>query len=352
MYIQDVKLYGQQGFALTKKTNQENIRDRHWQLHQLDLSQSKILSSSFLDCDVLTPWNPDKIVGWSPDHPQLAYRVQTDINFNKQQKHWELRDAKLQTITFDAMGNPIVRHQIDWYGEQLLDNYLRGTNPRIYVSGNTLWLYMTIVKDRLSELLVKRYDIHNPVEPQYIGQYAMPLFYNSISCTRAKDGKPMAQLHMPVIDGISENEMWQLRQNIGYYASAKPFVINPKCMIAKTNSRDIQFNIFKCLPSETTSSPGHKRYWFQQDYTYRMSAIHRILPPQIDQWLYQDGMLFMLIRRPQYGMMVLDVRDPEDIKQVGYYYAPGEKLHRICGLADGRVALIGKKMHIFDPKTW
>ena len=180
----------------------------------------------------------------------------------------------------------------------------------------------------------------------------MPFLTESIPTIRAKDGKTMAQVQMPVINGISESELWQLWQAIGHFSQERPFVIKPDYIIGRRNYRSLKFTIFKRLPSQTIHTTQNTRYRFAMDHQFELPILHQLLPPQIDQWIYQDGMLFMLIRRPQYGMMVLDVRDPDNIKQVGYYYAPGEELHRICSLADGRVALIGTKLHLFDTKNW
>ncbi|MFA9480020.1 hypothetical protein ACERK3_17215 [Phycisphaerales bacterium AB-hyl4] len=68
--------------------------------------------------------------------------------------------------------------------------------------------------------------------------------------------------------------------------------------------------------------------------------------------LVHDDLLFVIVHEPQPGMIVFDLREPEQPRKLGHYAAPGELFMSLVATPDGKVILAGRDLHIFDPADW
>jgi hypothetical protein len=62
----------------------------------------------------------------------------------------------------------------------------------------------------------------------------------------------------------------------------------------------------------------------------------------------RDGLAYVVGLGPG-GLAVYDVSQPQQIRRVGHYAAPNERLQVIVPLLDGNILVGGNKLHIVAP---
>ena len=80
------------------------------------------------------------------------------------------------------------------------------------------------------------------------------------------------------------------------------------------------------------------------------TALERLAGFSPGQVFLRDGFAYILNKSADFGgLTVYDVSQPQQIRRVGHYAAPNERLQVIAPLPDGNILVGGTKLHIVAP---
>jgi hypothetical protein len=344
--VTNMLLDGEQGVVLTRQEIRNNY---NWKtdmiprrLRKLDLSAKTPCSVQDIDTGQIgfaTPDPPQRIV-WSPDRPDIAYVIEAKMSRENYQER--VKSARLLVVKFTVDGVPEIYKTIPLAESFYNLRYDLSRPPDLYLEGSTLWLYH---QDNITttRMYLNRYDLSDPLNPISNGIYKINGYWaaNFIPDHRRQSGE--MKIRVPEVEGISQKEMLDLLKNLRVFWS--PYFVTENNVI--TFDRDTGLEIYErkanTIKSVTT---------YQLASQIKRSPLTRYIGQDVSHWLLSDGYLYMIVRTPQSGVKVFDVRDANHPKAIGYYYAPAENLHAIASMGDGRVAVAGYNLHILNPQKW
>ncbi|HAI10076.1 MAG TPA: hypothetical protein DCM28_00095 [Phycisphaerales bacterium] len=348
MTATNITMSGEQGMALTRgtPTGNEGYDSLSRQLHSIDLKRSDPLSNDKVDTGQKGFAWPDTLqrIAWSPDHPDIAYVIQADMY--QRQNQWRYSRVMLKTVQYASQGKANVISKMD-ISKTFYDPSYEYGMPGVYLDDKTLWLYY-YGNSRAVGLKLQRYDLADPQSPELVDTYQIKGNFYQIGVPFEREGKVFCSIKWPQVKGISDSQMWGLIENLRI--NLRPYHV--------TSDRIIQYEdkvgllVYQRQHSDKPAINGQPAIEYQLISQLNLSPLAKLLEERTVTWLLEDGYLYVLIDSSQSGMTVYNMRDIKNIKQIGYYYAPGDNLHSLTSLGDGRIAAAGRKLHIFNPKTW
>ncbi len=281
------------------------------------------------------------LVAWSAHHPDLVYMIESKGERSKQYPQWNINEINLVTARFSQQGNQVTtlaRTKLNNF--QLFKN--AHDNPSVKIIDGELWVTGHIIKPKGLTNITKsksfrgtgicliRFGLDDPTKPMRIASYELPGFFGMVANVSGHN-TTMDRQKWPRDDGLDREtydkvyahvsqqitpHFWQNNRVIAYIKSGIK-VYEP------TNKRPFR------LVDELLPSP-----------------LEKLIDAKTIDWLLHEGLLYVLINEPQSGVVVYDVRPDHPLRKLGYYYAPNEILRKITVMDDGRVALVGKNIHV------
>ena len=348
MNATSITMAGGQGMVLTRgtPTGNEGYDSLTRELRSIDLKRSDPLSNDKVDTGQQSFATPDTLqrIAWSPEHPDIAYVIHADMI--KRQNQWRYTQIKLMTVQFDSQGKANVLSQMD-ISKTFYDSIYEYGMPGVYLHDKTLWMYY-FGNSRVVALNLQRYDLADPQSPKLVDTYQIKGNFYQIGVPFKRDGKTFCSIKWPQVNGISDTQMWGLIENLRI--NLRPYHVTPDHIIQYEDK--VGLLVYQRYHSDKPAINGQPAIDYQLISQLNLSPLAKLLKERTVTWLLEDGYLYVLIYSSQSGMTVYDMRDIKNIKQVGYYYAPGEYLSSLTSLGDGRVAAAGHNLHIFNPKSW
>ena len=347
--VYQIILDGDQGVALTWETDSVFSKNKkQMMLRRIDLSQDIKLAdhpayptgrhshSLFLDTQT---------IAWSSKQPETAYLIQVDEEWKwKPYQTWETKSVWLQCVRFDQEGKPKAGQKIDLTGlrKDSIDQFK--AIPGLYLKDQTLWLtYQQFQPKNIWK--IRSYDVSDPDHIKLIGSYDIDGYWGGFQNMSGGSTGFSGTFSVPKIQGLSSDMLWELRS---VFFERDMCMLNDRVIKFERNSiqmyqRDEQWN---------KDHPNPSYVQFKGVSVRKRTPVERLIDAHHQNRMIKGDYLYVLINSPQSGVMVFDISDPVQIRKVGYYYAPGEKLSAMIDMPGQQIGLAGYKLHILNPQTW
>lgn len=347
MTVTNITMAGDRGMALTRDSSgYEAMEKVSRQLRSIDLKNETPLSMNSMKTGQHSFAYPDTLqrIAWSPEHSDIAYMIHADM-YNRQSQ-WRYSRVMLMTVQFNSQ-DKAQRLNFQDIPKTFYDPSYEYDMPGVYLQDKTLWLYH-YKYDRKPIMNLLRYDLSDPQTPRLLDTYQFKSNWYQIGSPFERNGKKLCKIDWPEVKGISDTQMWQLIEHLRI--NLRPYHVTPNHIVEYDEKIGLLVYLRNHLAEPLKN--GKPNIEYQLATQVNLSPLAKLIDAGTVTWLWDDGFLYVLIHSHQSGMIVYDHRDIEHVKQVGYYYAPGEQLSSLTSLGDGRIAAAGHKLHIFNPKNW
>lgn len=316
-----------------------------------------------------------KSFAWNPKHAAIAYFVEIpSVKHKKNNRAREVIGIKLHSLQCTGDQKKQILNTVDL--QPILEikfpklkarstNYLY--HYYLFIEEQTLWFVCQLPKP-YSKVAILQFDITNPQKPILIKQFKDPGYWPCFISEGGSSRELSCTLKIGAVKGISKEQMWRIRKQCPMI-SHEMFMPFEDRLIRYTRQQGLQVyvnatNQTPVIHLESGETFEGSRYIKRVDpngteyITYvmtnhrRPTTLEKLIGTYPVDWLMHKNFVYILVNRPQSGVVVYDVKDQTEIKKVGYYYAPNERLKAITALDDGRVILAGNKLHILNPKNW
>jgi hypothetical protein len=324
---------GDKGVVLRRvlQTDESSTPRDEYRLWRFDLSSAEPIGKEIvlpmLELPPMISWSHNKGIAWSAEHPQLLYMVRELHSQDKTDGKSKLNCAEILTISLSD-SEAVVTDKID-----LLPHI---EDRKGYCNG------MCIYKDRVFVNLSGQVFIFDlgadgkltfkSVTKRQVG------VYDKVT-RRDASRHTFATMLVGLIpaEGLTTEEQLKVAVELTDYPE---IASEGDIIIVADNDSPIRVYRLKEIRDDVA--------------TLEMAGFRRPTPLEGFVGTYpsrvfvRDGLTYVLWGFGR-GLTVYDVRQPQQIRRVGHYAVPNERLQTIAPLPDGNILVGGSKLHIVRP---
>jgi hypothetical protein len=321
-------------FLLRNKKPGDAADDAAYSLMTFDLSAKEPLGCEEIilakDQAPTFSWSGDrgKIV-WSAKNPQWAYSIKTSMRKYEPDGHWFTDRAELLTISLAAgSAGPVDKLDLlpHLKGQTAYSDSLYMLDGTIYASlSGTLFIFDVGIdgKPVLRKIVKERVGISG----QSGGSDASGRLLWASMTLRLVDG-----------EGLSVEERLKLTVELSEYR----VMASDGDVVVEVNSDFIRAYRLKEVSGDIAT--------LEMTAYRRPTPLERLAGTNPTQVFMRNGLAYVIDSSWDFGgLTVYDVRRPQQIRRVGHYATPNERLLAIAPLQDGNILLGGNKLHIVKP---
>jgi len=257
---------------------------------------------------------------WTSAHPALAYCLPF------------VRDdeaVELCVLDLNALDDSAVIHRQD------LRPHAGG--KKVYAQSIHLMdgkLYVALHLARSPTQVIVRYDLADPRSPAFEAAYDVPMMDNYFN-----PNPNSSSIYPPVIEGLTWEQRFELRERLAMRYGA-PIIVTPQRIVRYESDAGGTLHVF------TTVNRTENHVEYQITSRRRATPLEAMMRYHFTAWLLNGDLLYLI--ESEGGMVVFNVADPTDAKKVGHYIPAQDQLQCLITMRDGRVAAVGRAMHVFD----